>query len=246
MENLSPIAAKEILRWRKRINEVLAENSGKTEEEIEKMKTDGTFDELTKKEGLMLEREREKLEQTLGGIANMTRLPGAIFVVDTIKEHIAMNEAVKLNIPIVAMVDTNSDPDIPDYIVPANDDSARTIQLVTSLVADAIIEGNAEREAMKEEELMEQAAEEAKRETDSDEEEKDEGPVKVRRRKRRRKKSTEKSSAKKDSEEKEEKEDKKANEKSPSEEPDKEEKKTQKESSSEETENEEAEDSEKK
>lgn len=132
-------------------------------EEIEKMKTDGTFDELTKKEGLMLEREREKLEQTLGGIANMTRLPGAIFVVDTIKEHIAMNEAVKLNIPIVAMVDTNSDPDIPDYIVPANDDSARTIQLVTSLVADAIIEGNAEREAMKEEELMEQAAEEAKK-----------------------------------------------------------------------------------
>lgn len=212
-------------------------------EDIEKMKTDGTFDELTKKEGLMLEREREKLEQTLGGIANMTRLPGAIFVVDTIKEHIAMNEAVKLNIPIVAMVDTNSDPDIPDYIVPANDDSARTIQLVTSLVADAIIEGNAEREAMKEEELMEQAAEEAKRESDSDDDEKDEGPVKVRRRKRRRKKSSEKSSAKKDSEEKV---DKKAKDESPSEESDKkEEKKTQKESSSEESENEETEDSEK-
>jgi small subunit ribosomal protein S2 len=160
-------------------------------EEIEKMKQDGTFDELTKKEGLMLEREREKLEQTLGGIANMSRLPGAVFVVDTIKEHIAINEAVKLNIPIVAMVDTNSDPDIPDYIVPANDDSARTIQLVSALVADAIIEGNAEREAMKEEELMEQAAEEAKISSDDSKDVKDEKdvPVKVKRRKRRRKKS---------------------------------------------------------
>ena len=160
-------------------------------EEIEKMKQDGTFDELTKKEGLMLERERIKLEQTLGGIANMTRLPGAVFVVDTIKEHIAINEAVKLNIPIIAMVDTNSDPDIPDYIVPANDDSARTIQLVTSLVADAIIEGNAEREAMKEEELMEQAAEEAKVSSDDSKGQKseDDVTVKVKRRKRRRKKS---------------------------------------------------------
>lgn len=161
-------------------------------EEIEKMKTDGTFEELTKKEGLMLEREQEKLEQTLGGIANMSRLPGAIFVVDTIKEHIAMNEAIKLNIPIVAMVDTNSDPDTPDYIIPANDDSARTIQLVTSLVADAITEGNAEREAMKEEELMEKAAEEAKASTDGEKDEEAEAETKVtntKRRKRRRKKS---------------------------------------------------------
>lgn len=132
-------------------------------EEIDRMSKDGTLEELTKKEGLMLAREQEKLEQTLGGIANMTRLPGAIFVVDTIKENISVNEAVKLNIPIVAMVDTNSDPDVPDYIVPANDDSARTIQLVSAQIADAIIEGNAEREAMKEEELMEQAAEEAKK-----------------------------------------------------------------------------------
>lgn len=175
-------------------------------EEIEKMKQDGTFDEITKKEGLMLEREREKLEQTLGGIANMNRLPGAIFVVDTIKEHIAINEAVKLNIPIIAMVDTNSDPDIPDYIIPANDDSARTIQLITSLVADAIIEGNAEREVMKEEELMEQAAVEAKVQSDdSDDSDSAEKAVKVKRRTRKRKKSdsteeeaTEKKSAKKD------------------------------------------------
>lgn len=160
-------------------------------EDIERMKQDGTFEELTKKEGLMLEREREKLELTLGGIANMTRLPGAIFVVDTIKEHIAVNEAVKLNIPIAAMVDTNSDPDIPDYIIPANDDSARTIQLITSLVADAIIEGNAEREAMKEEELMEEAAQEAKKSSKKDDDKSDDEEVKVKtkRRKRRRRKS---------------------------------------------------------
>jgi small subunit ribosomal protein S2 len=172
-------------------------------EEIEKMKKDGTFEELTKKEGLMLEREREKLEQTLGGIANMTRLPGAIFVVDTIKEHISINEAVKLNIPIVSIVDTNSDPDIPDHIIPANDDSARTIQLITAQIADAIIEGNAEREAMKEEELMVEAAAEAKKES------KDEGSaketsadeVKTKRRKRRRKTSETDSSEKADKKE---------------------------------------------
>lgn len=176
-------------------------------EEIEKMKQDGTFDEITKKEGLMLDREREKLEQTLGGIANMNRLPGAIFVVDTIKEHIAMNEAVKLNIPIIAMVDTNSDPDIPDFIVPANDDSARTIQLITSLVADAIIEGNAEREAMKEEELMEQAAVEAKvQPEDSDESDSSDKPGKVKRRTRKRRKAdssdSKEKSDKKDTEDK--------------------------------------------
>lgn len=158
-------------------------------EEIERMKKDGTFDELTKKEGLMLDREREKLELTLGGIANMTRLPGAIFVVDTIKEHIAVNEAVKLHIPIIAMADTNSDPDIPDYIIPCNDDSARTIQLITSQIADAIIEGNAEREAIKEEELMEQAAEEAKKEEPAEQKGEEEG--KTRRRKRKRKTTSE-------------------------------------------------------
>lgn len=132
-------------------------------EEIDRMSKDGTFEELTKKEALMLEREYDKLENTLGGIANMGHLPGAIFVVDTIKEHIAVNEAVKLNIPLIAMVDTNSDPDIPDYIIPCNDDSARSIQLVTSKVADAIIAGNAEREAQSEEQLMDQAAEEARK-----------------------------------------------------------------------------------
>jgi len=137
-------------------------------EEIERMKTDGTFDELTKKERLMLSREQEKLENTLGGIANMNRLPGAIFVVDIQKEHLAVSEAIKLHIPIIAMVDTNSDPDVPDYIVPCNDDSARTIQLVTSQVADAIIEGAAEREAYEEEAYMEELAMDAKEDSEED------------------------------------------------------------------------------
>ena len=133
-------------------------------EEIERMKTDGTFDELTKKERLMLSREQEKLENTLGGISNMNRLPGAIFVVDIQKEHLAVSEAIKLHIPIIAMVDTNSDPDVPDFIVPCNDDSARTIQLVTSQIADAIIEGAAEREAYEEEAYMKELAMDAKEE----------------------------------------------------------------------------------
>ncbi|HBZ37524.1 MAG TPA: 30S ribosomal protein S2 [Balneola sp.] len=138
-------------------------------EEIERMKTDGTMEELTKKEGLMLAREQEKLENTLGGIANMGRLPGAIFVVDILKEHLAVNEAIKLHIPVIAMVDTNSDPDVPDFIIPCNDDSARTIQLVSSQIADAIIEGAAEREAHQEDEVMESAASEAKEDNEAPE-----------------------------------------------------------------------------
>ena len=165
-------------------------------EEIERMKTDGTMAELTKKEGLMLSREQQKLEDTLGGIANMGRLPGAIFVVDIIKEHLAVSEAIKLHIPIIAMVDTNSDPDVPDFIVPCNDDSARTIQLITSQVADAIIEGSAEREAQAEEELMESAAAEAKEVTPEDEE-----AVKTKLRSRRRKKADPKLEAKDDTKE---------------------------------------------
>ena len=138
-------------------------------EEIERMKTDGTMEELTKKEGLMLAREQEKLENTLGGIANTGRLPRAIFVVDILKEHLAVNEAIKLHIPVIAMVDTNSDPDVPDFIIPCNDDSARTIQLVSSQIADAIIEGAAEREAHQEDEVMESAASEAKEDNEAPE-----------------------------------------------------------------------------
>ena len=154
-------------------------------EEIERMKTDGTMAELTKKEGLMLTREQQKLEDTLGGIANMSRLPGAIFVVDILKEHLAVSEAIKLHIPIIAMVDTNSDPDVPDFIIPCNDDSARTIQLISSQVADAIIEGAAEREAHNEEELLEQAAMEAK------EAQEEEVEVKTKLRSRRKRKTAE-------------------------------------------------------
>jgi len=126
-------------------------------QEIEAQRNDGTFENLTKKERLMREREYTKLEATLGGIATMNRVPGAVFVVDTVKESIAVNEAVKLNIPIIALADTNSDPDIPDFIIPCNDDSARTIQLITSNIADAILEGMAERQAREEEELAEQS-----------------------------------------------------------------------------------------
>ncbi|MFW6347981.1 MAG: 30S ribosomal protein S2 [Cyclonatronaceae bacterium] len=127
-------------------------------QEIATMQNDGTYENLVKKERLTLDREKEKLEQVLSGISNMNRTPGAIFVVDIVKEEIAINEARKLNIPIFAMVDTNCDPDIPDYIVPCNDDAAKAIQLIVSNVADAIVEGKAERDAMKEEEAAMEAA----------------------------------------------------------------------------------------
>lgn len=170
-------------------------------EEIDRMSKDGTFEDLTKKEALMLEREQDKLEQTLGGIANMGHLPGAVFVVDTIKEDIAVNEAVKLHIPIIAMVDTNSDPDIPDYIIPCNDDSARSIQLITSKIADAVIEGNAQREAHNEEELMEQAAQDAKKAEQEDVEVQEKVKATGKRRRRKNKKDNQKEAQESSSEE---------------------------------------------
>lgn len=121
-------------------------------EEIDTIQKDGTFESITKKERLMISREKEKLMKVLAGISNMGRLPGAIFVVDTVKEGIAMQEAIKLNIPIIAMVDSNCDPDVPDFIIPCNDDSARTIQLIAANIADAIIEGVSARDAQAEEE----------------------------------------------------------------------------------------------
>lgn len=128
-------------------------------EEINKMRVDGTYENITKKERLMLDREFDKLEKVMGGISGIGRAPGAIFVVDIVKESIAINEAMKLNIPIFAMVDTNCDPDIPDYIIPANDDAAKAIQLITANVADAIIEGSAEREVFEEEQAVMEAME---------------------------------------------------------------------------------------
>jgi small subunit ribosomal protein S2 len=109
---------------------------------IEKMETDGTFDKLPKNEILMLTRERQKLEKNLGGIKDMTKLPGAIFVIDTKKEHIAVCEARKLGIPVVAVVDTNCDPDEVDFIVPGNDDAIRSIRIFLTKVADACVEGD--------------------------------------------------------------------------------------------------------
>ncbi len=108
---------------------------------IQKMETDGTFDKITKKEGLFLTREKDKLNSVLSGVVDMTRLPGALFVVDVKKESIAVKEARKLGIPVFAIVDTNCDPDEVDYVIPANDDALKSIQMIMKAVADALIEG---------------------------------------------------------------------------------------------------------
>ena len=108
---------------------------------IEKMSTDGTFERMTKKEVLGITREREKLEKALGGIKSMTELPGAVFIVDVVKEHIAVTEARKLEIPIVAIVDTNCDPDLIDYPIPGNDDAIRSLKLFAGKIADACVLG---------------------------------------------------------------------------------------------------------
>jgi len=109
--------------------------------ELEKMEQDGTFEVLPKKEVSKLRNEMDKLERFLGGIKNMDKLPGVMFVVDPRKEKIAVAEARKLNIPVVAIVDTNCDPDEIDYIIPGNDDAIRAVKLITSKIADAVVEG---------------------------------------------------------------------------------------------------------
>jgi small subunit ribosomal protein S2 len=116
---------------------------------IDRMKKDGTFNTLSKKERLQVERLRAKLEKNLGSIADMTRLPGALFIVDTMREHIAVKEAQKLNIPIFAMVDTNSDPRPIDFIIPANDDASKSIDIILEFVTKAIAEGLADRKSDK-------------------------------------------------------------------------------------------------
>ena len=110
--------------------------------QINKMEEDGTFDVLPKKEVVGLNKERERLEKFLGGIADMPRIPDVMYVVDPRKERIAIQEARKLNIPIVAMVDTNCDPDEIDVVIPSNDDAIRAVKLITAKMADAFIEGN--------------------------------------------------------------------------------------------------------
>ena len=138
---------------------------------IDRMKKDGTFETLSKKERLQVNRLRAKLEKNLGSITEMTRLPGAIFIVDTTREHIAVREAQKLKIPIFAMVDTNSDPRDVNYVIPSNDDASKSIDKILSLVTDAVKEGLSERKKEKEEtsdsdaKEMEAAAKEEKAET---------------------------------------------------------------------------------
>lgn len=117
---------------------------------IDRMKTDGSFDALSKREKLQINRQREKLEKNLGSIADMTRLPGALFVIDIKKEHIAVAEAQKLNIPIFAMVDTNSDPREVDFVIPSNDDASKSIDKILTYVTNAVAEGLSERKAEKE------------------------------------------------------------------------------------------------
>ena len=117
---------------------------------IDRMKKDGTFETLSKKERLQVNRQRSKLEKNLGSITDMTRLPGAIFIVDTTREHIAVKEAQKLKIPIFAMVDTNSDPRDVDFVIPSNDDASKSIDKILDLVTSAVAEGLSERKSEKE------------------------------------------------------------------------------------------------
>jgi small subunit ribosomal protein S2 len=130
---------------------------------IDKMKTDGTFDTMSKRERLQVNRQREKLEKDFGSIADLTRLPAALFIIDINKEHIAVREARKLNIPTFAIVDTNSDPSAVDFPIPGNDDASKSIDKILEIVTDAIKEGLSERKndrdkAKDEQEKTEEAA----------------------------------------------------------------------------------------
>jgi small subunit ribosomal protein S2 len=142
---------------------------------IDKMATDGTFDTLSKRERLQITRQRAKLEKNLGSIADLTRLPAAMFIVDVHKEYIAVKEANRLNIPVFAMVDTNSDPREIDFPIPANDDASKSISLIINFVADSIAEGLNERRMEKEKEAAETKAKKAKAESPEDTKE-TEGP----------------------------------------------------------------------
>lgn len=126
---------------------------------IEKMETDGTFDRINKKERLMFTREKIKLEKVLGGIAELNRLPSALFIVDIKKEHIAVAEARNLNIPTIAMVDTNSNPNLVDFPIPANDDAVKSIELIMATITDAIADGLEERKKRREDERVKKEAE---------------------------------------------------------------------------------------
>ena len=129
--------------------------------QINKMEEDGTFDVLPKKEVVGLNKERERLEKFLGGIADMPRIPDVMYVVDPRKERIAIQEAKKLGIPVVAMVDTNCDPDEIDVVIPSNDDAIRAVKLITAKMADAFIEGNQGEDQVVEEDFSAESTENA-------------------------------------------------------------------------------------
>lgn len=132
--------------------------------QIDKMKEDGTYSNLSKREKLQVERQRAKLEKTLGSIQDMNRLPSALFVVDIIKEHIAVREATRLGIPVFAIVDTNADPKLVDYVIPANDDSRETVELIMGAMCSAISEGLTEYKSQNvDEEVKDEAAVEGAR-----------------------------------------------------------------------------------
>lgn len=168
---------------------------------IEKQETDGTFEKITKKERLFLTRERDKLKKILEGVETMSKLPGAVFVVDIKKEDIAVKEAKRLNIPVFAMVDTNCDPDPIDHIIPANDDAVKTIELIIKNMADAVFEGQAKFKERKAEEISER--ERARKEHHEETEQGEDKKVSKKHLKRRDKKEDEISEEKKDSDSKE-------------------------------------------
>jgi len=160
---------------------------------IEKQETDGTFEKITKKERLFLTREKDKLKKVLEGVETMSRLPGALFIVDIKKESIAVKEAKRLGIPVFAIVDTNCDPDEVDHVVPANDDAVKTIELITKTMADAIIEGTAKAKELKAEEVAEKERLKKEREAEKKEEaSKKEEAIKVKKEEAARKKEAEK------------------------------------------------------
>ena len=137
---------------------------------IDKMEKDGTFDHLSKREKLQIARQRAKLEKNLGSIADLSRLPAALFVVDVMKEHIAVKEARTLGIPVFGMVDTNSDPSTVDFVIPCNDDASTSIALIIDKVSASIKEGLTERKAEREKEVDKKGAEKAGKEARVEEE----------------------------------------------------------------------------
>jgi len=168
---------------------------------IEKQETDGTFEKITKKERLFLTRERDKLKKILEGVETMGKLPGVVFVVDIKKEDIAVKEAKRLNIPVFAIVDTNCDPEDINYMIPANDDAVKTIELIVKHMADAVIEGQAKFKERRAEEIAER--ERARKEHHEETEQAEEKKVSKKHLKRRDKKEEDISEEKKESEQKE-------------------------------------------